>query len=114
MKLTIVLQALNHPIRRDIIARLKDGPVTAGDLADAYDVSKPTMSTHFAALKNADLIHGEKQGVTITYHLNATVAEEAMSALMALLGSTEASNADAGAAADPALAQSSNKSEPSQ
>lgn len=86
MKLAIVLKALNSPIRRDIIARLQDGPLTAGDLAESYDVSKPTMSTHFAALKEADLIEGRKDGVTITYHLNTTVAEEAMAALMGLLG----------------------------
>jgi len=86
MKIAIVLKALNHPIRRDIIARLQKEPITAGDLANAYDVSKPTMSTHFATLKEADLIEGKKEGVTITYHLNATVAEEAMSALMGLLG----------------------------
>jgi len=86
MKIATVLKALNHPIRRDIITRLQNGPLTAGDLADAYAVSKPTMSTHFAALKEADLIEGRKDGVTITYHLNATVAEEAMSALMGLLG----------------------------
>ena len=86
MKLATVLKALNHPIRRDIITRLQDGPLTAGDLADSYDVSKPTMSTHFAALKEADLIEGRKDGVTITYHLNTTVAEEAMAALMGLLG----------------------------
>ena len=85
MKIATVLKALNHPIRRDIIARLQDGPLMAGDLADAYDVSKPTMSTHFATLKEADLISGIREGVTITYHLNATVAEEAMSALMGLL-----------------------------
>ena len=90
MKIAIVLKALNHPIRRDIVTRLKEGPVTAGDLADAYHVSKPTMSTHFAALKEADLIRGEKAGVTITYHLNATVAEEAISALMDLLGTGDA------------------------
>lgn len=99
MKLAIVLKALNHPIRRDIITRLQDGPLRAGDLADAYDVSKPTMSTHFAALKEADLINGRKDGVTITYHLNATVAEEAMSALMGLLG---AGAKRAGAEVDPA------------
>jgi len=86
MKLANVLQALNNPIRRDIITRLKAGPMTAGDLAEAYSVSKPTMSTHFAALKGADLITGKRDGVTITYHLNATVAEEAMSSLMDLLG----------------------------
>ena len=90
MKLAEVLKALNHPIRRDIIARLKDGPATAGDLAEAYRVSKPTMSTHFTALKDADLIRGERDGVSITYHLNATVAEEAMSALMDLLGHNDA------------------------
>lgn len=86
MKLATVLKALNHPIRRDIVTRLKDGPLNAGDLADAYKVSKPTMSTHFAALKDAGLITGKKDGTAITYHLNATVAEEAMAALMDLLG----------------------------
>lgn len=89
MKLAEVLKALNHPIRRDIITRLKNGPATAGDLAKTYAVSKPTMSTHFSALKDADLIRGERDGVTISYHLNATVAEEAMSALMDLLGRDE-------------------------
>jgi len=94
MKLATVLKALNHPIRRDIITRLQDAPHTAGDLAEAYSVSKPTMSTHFAALKEADLIEGVKEGVTITYHLNATVAEEAMSALMSLLGAGIAKSND--------------------
>ena len=89
MKIANVLRALNHPIRRDIITRLKDGPNTAGTLAEAYDVSKPTMSTHFAALKEADLITGRKNGVTITYHLNATVAEEAVASLMDLLGNND-------------------------
>ena len=88
MKLANVLQALNNPIRRDIITRLKTGPMTAGDLAAPYSVSKPTMSTHFSALKKADLITGKRDGVTITYHLNATVAEEAMSSLMDLLGAS--------------------------
>lgn len=86
MQINMILKALSHPIRRDIIARLRDGAMTAGDLAAAYDVSKPTMSTHFTSLKEADLIHAERDGVTIYYHLNATVAEEAISALMSLLG----------------------------
>lgn len=87
MKLGLVLKALNHPIRRDIVTRLRAGPMTAGDLAEAYDVSKPTMSTHFAALKEADLIEGRKEGVVIHYYLNATVAEEAMASIFDLLGS---------------------------
>ena len=93
MKLNKVLKALNHPIRRDILTRLKGGPITAGDLADAYDVSKPTISTHFASMKEADLIRGERDGVTITYHLNATVAEEAIASLMALLGTADPAQA---------------------
>ncbi|GLQ20588.1 metalloregulator ArsR/SmtB family transcription factor [Algimonas porphyrae] len=93
MKINLVLKALNHPIRRDIIARLREGPLSAGDLAAFYDVSKPTMSTHYATLKDADLIRGEKDGVTIFYHLNATVAEDALSSLMALLGTGETGQA---------------------
>lgn len=84
MKIGTIIQALNHPIRRDIIVRLREGPMNAGDLAGAYPVSKPTMSTHFAALKDAGLIEGRKTGVVIHYYLNATVAEEAMAALMDL------------------------------
>ncbi len=59
--------------------------MNAGDLAAHYDVSKPTMSTHFAALKDADLIAAKREGVSIYYQLNATVAEEAMTAVMEML-----------------------------
>ena len=94
MKINAVLKSLSHPIRRDILTRLQNGPISAGDLADAYPVSKPTMSTHFASLKEADLIVGERDGVTILYRLNATVAEEALSTLMGLLGTGETKTSD--------------------
>ncbi len=80
-----IIKALNHPIRRDIILRLKEGPISAGDLAASYSVSKPTMSTHFAALKEVDLIDMQRRGNTINYQLNATVMEEAMVSLIGLL-----------------------------
>ena len=86
MKINQVLKALSHPIRRDIIARLREGPLTAGELAAGYNVSKPTMSSHFATLKEAGLVATTRDGVTIRYRLNATVAEEALGALMGLLG----------------------------
>ena len=89
MKINQVLKALSHPIRRDIIERLRKGPLTAGDLAANYGVSKPTMSSHFAALKDADLVKSKRDGVTIHYHLNITVAEEALSAMMSLLSAGE-------------------------
>ena len=91
MKINQVLKALTHPIRRDIISRLKEGPASAGELAEAYQVSKPTMSTHFAALKDADLITAERDGVVIYYHLNITIVEEAMSSLIEILGNDAAS-----------------------
>ena len=56
----------------------------AGELADHFDVTKPTMSAHFAVLIHADLIGAEKQGRSITYRLKMSVLEEA------LLGFTEA------------------------
>lgn len=89
MKINQVLKALSHPIRREVIAKLRDGPQSAGALAANFGVSKPTMSTHFAALKEAGLITAERDGVTIYYHLNVTVAEEALSAVMGILGAGE-------------------------
>ena len=52
--------------------------MTAGELADHFDVAKSTMSAHFAILVGADLIEAEKQGRTITYRLKMSVLEEAL------------------------------------
>lgn len=60
--------------------------MSAGDLADAFPVSKPTMSRHFTTLKDAGLIRAERAGTTIRYRLNVTVADEALAMVMALLG----------------------------
>jgi DNA-binding transcriptional ArsR family regulator len=81
-----VFQALAHPVRREVLKRLKAGPLTAGELADAFPVSKPTMSRHFTTLKDAGLIRAEKVGTSIRYRLNITVADEALAIVMALLG----------------------------
>ena len=58
--------------------------MTAGELADHFPLAKPTLSGHFAVLREADLIQGEKNGTTITYHLNVSVLEEALVTLMTL------------------------------
>ena len=60
--------------------------MTAGDLADRFPVSKPTMSVHFNTLKDAGLIRAERHGTTIRYRLNAGAAEEALSLLMGIVG----------------------------
>lgn len=84
-----VFKALAHPVRRQVLKKLRDGPMTAGDLADAFPVSKPTMSGHFTALKEAGLILAERHGTTIRYRLNAGAAEEAIALLMGLIGNRE-------------------------
>jgi DNA-binding transcriptional ArsR family regulator len=81
-----VFKALGHPVRRQVLKKLRDGPMTAGDLAAAFPVSKPTMSGHFNALKEAGLIRAERHGTTIRYRLNAGAAEEAIALLMDLIG----------------------------
>jgi DNA-binding transcriptional ArsR family regulator len=56
--------------------------MTAGELAAQFDQSWPTMSGHFQVLREADLISADRSGTTITYHLNLSVLEEAMAALL--------------------------------
>lgn len=77
-----VFDALSHPIRREVLEHLKRGGMTAGELADHFPVSKPTMSGHFAKLKAAGLILGENRGGTIVYTLNLSVLEEAVMGFM--------------------------------
>lgn len=52
--------------------------MTAGEISDQFQVSKPTMSAHFAVLKEADLVHAEKAGKSVIYHLKLSVLEEAL------------------------------------
>lgn len=84
-----VFKALAHPVRRQVLKKLRAGPMSAGDLAAAFPVSKPTMSGHFTALKEAGLILAERHGTTIRYRLNAGAAEEAIALLMGLIGNRE-------------------------
>lgn len=52
--------------------------MSAGELCQHFDVSKPTMSAHFAVLKETDLVHAEKSGKSVIYHLKLSVLEEAL------------------------------------
>ena len=84
--MTSVFDALSHPIRREVLELLKSGGKSAGELADRFDVSKPTMSGHFAKLKAAGLILGENRGGTIIYTLNMSTLEEALHGFMGRMG----------------------------
>jgi DNA-binding transcriptional ArsR family regulator len=84
-----VFDALAHPTRRQVLELLKGGGMTAGALADAFPVSKPTMSAHFAKLKAAGLIQAESKAGSITYTLNLSVVEEVVMGFMERLGAGE-------------------------
>ncbi len=77
-----VYKALADPTRRRVLALLRERDMTAGELAAQFDLAWPTMSGHFTVLRDADLISADKTGTSITYHLNVSVLEEAMAALM--------------------------------
>ncbi|OEO29894.1 transcriptional regulator [Devosia insulae DS-56] len=76
--MSLVFKALADPTRRRVLQLLQSGPMSAGELSKHFDVSKPTMSAHFAVLKDADLVHAEKAGKSIIYHLKLSVLEEAL------------------------------------
>ena len=74
----MVFKALSDPTRRRVLELLKRRPMSAGELSDHFDVSKPTMSAHFAVLREAGLITSEKQGKSIVYQLQMSVLEDAL------------------------------------
>jgi DNA-binding transcriptional ArsR family regulator len=78
-------KALADPTRREILRLLRKGPMTAGALADRFDISKPSMSHHFAVLQAADLVASSRDGQQIVYTLNTTVAQDLLSAVLDLL-----------------------------
>ena len=73
-----VFKALSDPTRRRVLQLLRKGPMSAGELSDHFDFSKPTMSAHFAVLKESDLVHAEKVGKSVIYHLKLSVLEDAL------------------------------------
>ena len=73
-----VFKALSDPTRRRVLQLLQNGPMSAGELCKHFGVSKPTMSAHFGVLKEADLVHAEKAGKSVIYHLKLSVLEEVL------------------------------------
>ena len=83
MALDDVLRALSDPTRREVVRLLaRSGPMSAGDLADRFDLAKSTMSGHFNVLRQAGLIVSERQGQSIVYSASLSVLEEAMASIL--------------------------------
>ena len=71
-------KALADPTRREILRLLGRDEMTAGELAEHFDMTRPSMSHHFSVLKEADLIKSRREGQQIWYSLNATVIQDIM------------------------------------
>ena len=79
-----LFKALNDETRRQILELLKDKDMTAGDIANAFNISKPSISHHLDILKRADLISSEKTGQFITYSINTTILEDVLQWIITL------------------------------
>lgn len=87
-----VFKALADPTRRRVLELLRRGPMSAGELAEHFPFSKPTMSAHFAVLREADLIDMQKTGKSIIYRLKLSVLEDALLGFAGALGIGEGRN----------------------
>ena len=88
-------KAISDPTRREILRLLRRGEMTAGDLAERFDMTKPTMSHHFSVLKEADLLTSRRDGQQIWYGLNTTVVQDLMAWAMDLIRSENGPGDDA-------------------
>jgi DNA-binding transcriptional ArsR family regulator len=76
--MTLLFKALSDPTRRAILDMLKKKNLTAGEIADAFSISKPSISHHLDLLRRANLVASEKEGQFITYSINTTELDELM------------------------------------
>lgn len=78
MSFAATFKALSDPVRRDILVMLKNGKMTAGDIAREFDLTGATVSYHLTQLKKADLLFETKVKNYIFYEINISVFEEVM------------------------------------
>ncbi len=79
-------KALSDPTRRKILQLLKERDLSAGEIADQFNISKPSISHHLSILKQAKLVQDERQGQNIVYSLNLTVMQEALGWFLGMIG----------------------------
>ena len=84
--MNLVFKALSDPTRRRVLQLLRERPMTAGEIAENFPLAKPTLSAHFAILREADLIEPEKHGKNITYRLKLSVLEDALQSFAQTFG----------------------------
>jgi len=80
----LLFKALNDPTRREILELLKEKDLTAGEIADQFNISKPSISHHLDLLRQAGLVVSVKEGQFIYYSLNTTVMDEMLKWIISL------------------------------
>ncbi|MGN1014674.1 MAG: autorepressor SdpR family transcription factor [Butyricicoccus sp.] len=86
MSFQATFKALSDPTRREILQLLRDnGPMTAGEIVERFDMTGATVSHHLSILKSAGLVDTEKQGKYIRYELNLSVLDEILSWMSELM-----------------------------
>jgi DNA-binding transcriptional ArsR family regulator len=85
----LAFRALADPTRREILRLLRGGEMTAGELAEHFPTSRPTLSHHFTVLKEADLIASRREGQQIYYFLNTTVVQDLLAMVWDLFGNRD-------------------------
>ncbi|WP_375444633.1 autorepressor SdpR family transcription factor [uncultured Fibrella sp.] len=83
-----LFKALNDPTRRQMLDMLRKGDLTAGEIAEQFDMTKPSISHHLDLLRQAGLVESTRKGQFITYTLNTTVLDELLAWLMGFTGSS--------------------------
>ncbi len=89
-----LFKALNDATRREILDMLKVADLTAGEIAEAFHISKPSISHHLDLLKQANLISATREGQYIRYSLDTTVLDEALRWLMDLVDNKQNNTTD--------------------
>ncbi len=79
-----LFKALNDETRRKIVELLKENDMTAGQIADHFQISKPSISHHLDLLKQAGLITSEKKGQFVKYSLNTSILEDILAWILNL------------------------------
>jgi ArsR family transcriptional regulator, arsenate/arsenite/antimonite-responsive transcriptional repressor len=82
--MNLIFKALNDPTRRRILELLRGGDLSAGDISEHFDATKPTMSHHLDLLRQAGLVESYRKGQFIMYTLNTSVLNETVSWLIGL------------------------------
>ena len=92
MSFANTFKALSHPVRREILDLLKMGKMSAGEIADQFELTGATISHHLSVLKQADLVVETREKNFIYYELNTSVLEDMMVWLADLKGSKKDEN----------------------